>query len=287
MGLPLKSLACFIAVLTTATALVGCGTTGKDGEVAAALLATSQVTSRAFEASVSLQPTKASTENSGVGMDMKLSGAIDTSDQAKPKMAIKLSASGSETSIIVPGDGKVYMTTGGSAHSIPMPPQKQANSTIDPNKIYAALGSAVSGFKPSPPLTNHAGQSVRTVSATIDKSKLCGPVLDAFGEALTKASGVGGAQFGAGSNPASGAGGTDVLKGFCKSMLQGDPRVWLGIDGGKVTDVVLRANVKLPFAGEMKLDVAYHEYNQGGQQTGFEAPAGATPLTSPSQLPAA
>lgn len=265
-----------LAALLAVVALAGCGSTGEDGEVAAALIASTQVQSRAFEGHVSMKPSAASATTKDAGFEMPFSGAIDTSDKANPKMAIQMKSAGDVTSVVAPGDGKVYVTTGGRSYYLPIPSQKEAASTVDPNKIYAALGSAVSSFKPSPPLTNHAGQSVHTVSTTISRSKLCGPVLDAFGDALTDASGIGGRSLGVGASV--GAGGSKMLKGFCKSMLESDPRLWFGIDAGKMTDVVLQAKIKMPMAGQMQLDVAYHEYNQGGTQSGFDAPSGATPL---------
>jgi hypothetical protein len=62
-------------------------------------------------------------------------------------------------------------------------------------------------------------------------------------------------------------------------MLKDDPRVWFGIDGGRLTDVELTANISLPMAGEMGIEVQYHEYDQDKPQSGFNAPAGAQPLS--------
>lgn len=281
---------CLLALFAvSATALTGCtAASGDDAEVVAALLATSKVETRAFTGSIKFDSASGGatgTAGTGKGMaiDLSFSGALDTTDDARPKMRMKMGAGGQQTEIVAPGDGKVYLTAEGRSYSIAIPPARTKQSTVDPSKIYSALGSAVSGFRPSQPVSNAAGQEVRTVSASVSKKQLCGPVLDAFGDALASSSGIG-SQLGAGGSGKSGA---EMLKGFCKSMLKSDPRVWLGIDRGKVTDVVLSAKLTLPMVGPTKLDAIYHEYNQGAPQTGFTPPANATPISAPTQLPAA
>jgi hypothetical protein len=115
---------------------------------------------------------------------------------------------------------------------------------------------------------------VTTTSATISKSKLCGPVLSAFGDALSAADAAGGSG-----NGALKFGDSKSMQGFCKAMLAGDPRVWFGIDNGALTDVELTAALNIPFAGRMGIEVQYHEYDQNKPQSGFVAPAGAQPMS--------
>lgn len=259
--------------------LSACGWKEEGGEVAAALVATSQVQSRSFSGSMQLKPTG---KGAGAATSMTFHGAIDTTDDAKPKMTMTMDSGGDATTIVVPGDGKLYFTAAGRSFYMPIPSGGERQSTIDPTAIYSALADAVGSFQNSPPLTNASGQSVHTVSAKVSKSKLCGPVLAAFGQAVTSASGVG-SQLGA---AGTGSGGSKMMAGFCKSMLKSDPRLWFGIDGGRLTDVELVADLDIPFGGAMRLEVIYHEFNQDRPQTGFEAPAGATLITSPTQLSA-
>jgi hypothetical protein len=275
-----RSIGLLLVLLLAALPLSGCGLKGEQGgEVAAAILAASKVQSRSFSGSLKMQPTG---KDAGAATRMDFHGAIDTLDDARPKMAMTMTAGGESTAIIVPGDGKLYFTAAGRSYSMAIPSGGASESTIDPRAIYAALADAVGSFKTSPPLTNAAGQSVPTVSAKVSKSKLCGPVLAAFGQAVTSASGIG-SQLGAATG---GKGGAKVMAGFCKSMLKSDPRLWFGIDGGRLTDVVLSADLEIPLSGPVKLEVIYHEFNQDRPQTGFDPPAGAIPITSPAQLSA-
>lgn len=265
-----------------AVSLSGCDWKGEGKNVAAAIVATSQVKTRAFTGSLKFDASTMSASQTGrsaepTSMTMTFNGAIDSSDAANPKMVMNMSADGQTTSVVAPGDGKVYMTSGGKSFSVTVPPDQARGRTIDPQKIYVALGDAVGNFQKAPPLTNAQGKSVTTISATVDKSKLCGAVLDAFGDAMSQA---GGLTSGLGGRSGGGASDPKMLQNFCKMMLKSDPRVWFGIDNGKLTDVDLTAEIKIPMAGTMGIEVQYHEYNQDQPQTGFDAPAGATPLTS-------
>lgn len=258
--------------------LSGCGWKGDGAEVAAALVATSQIETRSFSGSVTFDALDEKMSKAGADTNMTFRGALDTRDADAPKMTLEMNSGSSATKVVVPGDGKFYLTSGGKTYSVDVPPGGAQKSTVDPVKIYSTLSSAVGSFKQAPSMTNAAGQSVHTVGAKLSKSKLCGPVLDAFGDALSSAGGVGG-EFGG-----SGKGDSKMFKGICESMLASDPRVWFGIDGGKLTDLALSAKLNVPFAGKMKVDLVYHEFNQGAEQSGFEAPAEATPLGSLDQL---
>lgn len=255
--------------------------------MAAAIVASSKVKTRSFTGSMKLTPgaRRSALGKSGQGVTMNFSGAIDASDPGRPKMLVNMDAGGDATRMVVPGDGKLYLTSGGKSYYTVIPPDRATKSTADPAKIYAALGSAVGSFKESASLTNAFGQAVDTVSAKVSRSRLCGDVLEAFGDSLSRAGGVG-RSLGAGAGGGSG-GSAEMMKRICKSMLKGDPRVWFGIDAGRLTDVVLTAEMTIPFAGSMKLELIYHEFNQDGKQTGFQPPSGATPLESATQLPAA
>jgi hypothetical protein len=270
-----RSLCLLLLLSLFALSASGCAAEGEDAEVIAAITATSKFETRAFTGSLKMQPLGKSKKLGGGTTTMKFDGAIDTTDDANARMLLKMDAGGSETSLVLPGDGRLYITAEGESHYIDVPAAKNKETAIDPAAIYAALLKSVGRFKPSPPLTNAAGQSVRTLSAKIDKQGLCGPLLSAFGETLSQTGGAGSGLGGLGGQ-ASG-----MMQDFCKEMLTSDPRVWFGIDNGKATDVTLATEVKLPFAGEMRIEVIYHEFNQGGRQSGFTAPSGATPLPSP------
>jgi hypothetical protein len=277
-----RTLTCLIAVLALAVNLSGCDWKGEGKNVAAAIVATSQVKTRAFTGSLKFDGSKRAPAQNGqaqepTSMTMTFSGAIDSTDAANPKMVMNMSAEGQNTSVVAPGDGKVYMTAGGTSFSVAVPPGQTAGRTIDPQKIYVALGDAVGDFQKAPPLTNAQGKSVTTISAKVGRSKLCGAVLDAFGEAMSQAGGLAG---GLGGTTSRGGSDSKMLQNFCKMMLKSDPRVWFGIDNGRLTDVDLTAEIKVPLAGSMGIEVQYHEYNQDRPQTGFDPPADATPLSS-------
>lgn len=284
-----KSL-CLFAGLAAMLAVSGCDWKGEGKTVASALVATKAVKTRAFVGSMKLDMAGVQALQGDAAkkqsMTMTFSGVSDASDPAKPKMIWRMSAEGVSTEVMAPGDGRVYVTAGGRSWYAEVPPEQASQQAIDPRRIYAALGDAVGNFKKAPPMTNSKGAPVTTVSSTISKSKLCGEVLDAFGDALEKTSGLG-QQFGAtaSATPKLDAGGDKMLKGFCKTMLKSDPRVWFGIDGGKLTDVALTASLTVPLAGTMNIEVQYHEYDQDKPQGGFTPPAGAQPLDSLTQLP--
>lgn len=280
-----RPLSCALIALVAVLAFSGCEW---KGEVAAAIIASSTVKTRAFTGSMTMDMSQMTGATAATGssatnpgkIEMTFSGAIDDTNPANPKMVMKMSAAGQDTSIVAPGDGKFYITSGGKSYFVPMDPSAAEQKTINPQKIYVALGDAVGDFQKSPPITNVQGKQVETTAAKVSKKKLCGPVLDAFGEAMSQSSGLttglgGGSSGGANSI---GKDGKKMMQSFCQTMLKSDPRVWFGIDNGKLTDVALTAKLTIPFAGPMGIEVQYHEYNQDQPQTGFDAPAGATPM---------
>lgn len=266
--------ACLLSLAVVLVVFSGCGWKGEGGDVAAALMETSQVKTRAFTGSL-----KTTSAREAKSTDMTFRGAIDTRQDDNPKMLIEMTAQGETTAVVAPGDGKLYITAGGKSYAMSLPAGRAKAATIDPGGIYLALADAVGDFKEAPAPAGSAASDLRTVTATISKAKLCGPVIEAFGDATAQASGLGG-SFGGGS----GAQQAKAFTKICEGMLSEDPRVWFGIDQGRLTDVSLAATIEVPLAGRMKIEVTYHEFNQDGEQQGFEAPAGATPITSPAQL---
>lgn len=293
-----RSISCALIALVSVLALSGCNWKGEGKNVAAAIVATSAVKTRSFTGSMKMDTSqmKGMTGSTGAGtttpgtVTMTFSGAIDSSDAANPKMRMKMSAEGQNTTMVAPGDGKLYFTSPAGSYYTPIDPNAQSKQTIDPQKIYVALGDAVGHFQQSQPITNAQGRSVDTIAATVSKKKLCGPVLDAFGEAMNQSNGLtsGLGSSGSGGSSSLNKDGKKMMQTFCQTMLKSDPRVWFGIDNGKLTDVELTAQLTIPFAGPMGIEVQYHEYNQDQPQTGFDAPAGATPMpSSPSFAPTA
>jgi hypothetical protein len=116
-------------------------------------------------------------------------------------------------------------------------------------------------------------------------------VLDAFGDAMGKTTGLDSAFRGNGAGTGNSSSdeleknSAKMVQSMCKSMLNGDPRLWFGIDAGKLTDVVMTGQLTIPFAGSMGVEVQYHEFNQNQPQTGFDPPANATPVSSIDALP--
>lgn len=279
-----RRVCCALAALVAVLLASGCGWKGEGKDVAAALVATKAVKSRAFVGSLKFDVpagglAKFAGDSDSAPMLMTFSGASDSSDPAHPKMAIKMTAEGDSTAIVAPGDGKVYVTASGRSWYTEVPPQQAASQAIDPNKIYAALGDAIGNFKQAPPMTNAKGVAVTTVSGTISREKLCGEVIDAFGDTLGRAASGGDRLGGSGVGAQGSAAGAKMFRGLCKTMIKKDPRVWFGIDGGRLTDVELTAKLSVPLAGEMSIEVQYHEYDQDKPQGGFDPPAGARPLS--------
>jgi hypothetical protein len=282
-----RPLSCALIALVAVLAFSGCNWKGEGKDVAAAIVATSAVKTRAFTGAMKMDMSQMKGASGATGasgsMDMTFSGAIDDTDPANPKMLMNMSAGGQATSMVAPGDGKIYITSGGKSVYTPIDPAAGQKQTIDPQKIYVALGDAVGNFQKSPSITNAQGKSVDTTTATVSKKDLCGPVLEAFGDAMSKSSGLAdglGGSGGSGGNDSLGKDGEKMMQTFCQTMLKSDPRVWFGIDGGKLTDVVLTADLTIPFAGPMGIEVQYHEFNQDQPQKGFVAPPGATPSSA-------
>lgn len=260
-----------LAVLACAALLIGCGKSANDAEVVSAIAASAQVKTRAFNGSMTMG-------SGDQSMEMTFDGAIDGSDPAKPKMRFSMKGEGSDTTMVMPGDGRFYVTMGDQAYYSELPAGQTKKQTVDPSAVFAALQEAVSSFKEAPqPLTDAQGKQVPTMTATVSKDKLCGSVLDALGSALSGAGGMGGDLDGL----KLGEGGVGEL---CESMLKSDPRVWIGIVDGRATDVALSAKLDMMGLGTSKVEVTYHEFNQDKKQTGFDVPAGAKPMPSPDQL---
>jgi hypothetical protein len=292
-----RSLSCALIALVSVLAISGCNWKGEGKNVAAAIVATSAVKTRAFTGSMKMDMSqmKGITGSTGAStttpssMTMTFSGAIDTTNEASPKMLMKMTAEGQDTTMVAPGDGKLYFTSGDKSYYTTVDPSSAKKQTIDPQKIYVALGDAVGHFQKSPPITNAQGKQVDTTSAKVSKKKLCGPVLEAFGEAMDQ--GAGGLTGGLGGSSSGDSTklnktGEKMMQTFCQTMLKSDPQVWFGIDNGKLTDVALTAQLMIPFAGPMGIEVQYHEYNQDQPQTGFTAPPNATPMpTTPTAMP--
>lgn len=268
-----------LALLCCGVLLAGCNWTGKGKDVASAIAAASTVKSGAYSGQMKMDVSApAGSKSTGPqSVTMTFSGAYDGTDPAKPKMLMNMSADGQDTSMVMPGDGRMYLTAEGSSYSVPLDAAQAQQNSVDPAKVIAALGNAVGGFKEAPAMTNAKGQQVRTVTATVDRGQLCGQVLQAFGEATTAASGLGGGGGG-------GAQGSKMFQGLCKSMLKKDPRVWFGIDAGVLTDVAMTGQLTIPFAGTMSLEVQFHQFNLNQPQTGFDPPANAAPLNSLDEL---
>lgn len=263
-----------IFCLTAGLVLSGCAWKGKGKEVATAIQQNASVKTRAFTGSMSMKLAGATAAGVPSETTITFSGAVDNSNPASPLMHMKMNFEGTAMEMVQPGNGSLYVTTKGKTYSVPVPATDASKSSVDPQKIYVALGSAIGHFQDSPMITNAKGVQVKTISATVDKGKLCGPVLQAFGSVMNTSGGMtSGFEKGLG-------GGSAGLAGFCKAMLKKDPRVWFGIDNGALTDVALNAVLTIPLAGSMTLDVQYHEYDQNKPQTGFDVPPNATPLPS-------
>lgn len=274
----LRSVLLAAALLACAVLLSGCNWSGKGKEVATSIAAMSTVKSGAYSGQMKMNFSAPSGANSSGPQNttMTFSGAFDDTDPAKPKMVMNMTAAGESTTMVSPGDGRMYVTAQGRSFSFPLDAATADRNTVDPTKIIAALGNAVSGFKDAPAMTNAKGAQVKTITATVSRSELCGPVLEAFGDAAATAGGA--------ASTGSSKDGSKMIKSFCKAMLKKDPRVWFGIDNGVLTDVALTGTLNMPFGGTMGLEVQFHQYDLNKPQTGFDAPANATPLNSMDEL---
>lgn len=283
-----RNLTLVVGVLLTILSLSGCGWEGEGKEVAAALQASTEIKTREFKGSATVSfPAMdfgQGSDGKPTNMTMNFSGRSDNSDPADPKGEFSLAINEGNKQqmafeVVDPGGGTAYLTTGGKSYSFPITPEQRAQQNVDPSKIYAALATAVGDFKKSQPMQDGAGASVPTISAQIDKKKLCGQVLDAFGDALSKSMQSGGLGAGGVSGITGAVDGKQMFKTMCESMLKEDPKLWFGIRSGVLTDVALDADIAVPFAGNVKLSVQYHETAQG-QPVSIEAPANAEPIDS-------
>lgn len=273
-------LACAVALLAITLVASGCtGTwTGKGKEVAAAIEKSSTVKTARFSASIEIKilglPAQAGGQESFV---INMSGLGDKTDPNNPRMVMEISSPSiaERERIIMPGDGRVYVTKNGKSYSFPSPTDP-AQYAVENGRIMAALGVSVGGFRESQPMTNMRGKSIPAVYATVDKDKLCGPVLDAFGEAFKTSANEGGDDMAKtfGSDPAQG------IQGLCKTALRKDPSIWFGINKGLLTDVALSANLAMPMGMTMSMTMQYHESKQGKRIGKIRVPAVVTQLSS-------
>jgi hypothetical protein len=254
-------------IALVAFSLSGCAWTGDGKDVANAIEKTATYKSRAFKGGMAF---KASGPDSKDSFSMSFSGAADSSDPANPKMTMSMDAMGSSFTIVAPGDGNVYMATSAGTYGAPVPSSERDKSTIDSAGIYSALGKAIGDFQKSQPIQNADGKPVPTITAKVDRGKICSEVLPAFGDLMSKASAGGNSDAIPGLGDMAGG-----MSGFCKILLVKDPQVWFGIDNGVLTDVSLHADLAFPGAGPMSFTIDYHEYDQGQPQPSIKKPSGA------------
>lgn len=283
-----RNLSLVVGLVLTSVSLAGCSWKGEGQDVAAALQKSTEIKTREFKGSATVSfPAMdfgQGSDGKPTQMTMKFAGKSDSTDPADPKGEFALTLSeGSKQQmafeVVDPGGGTAYMTTGGKSYSFPITPEQRAQQNVDPSRIYAALATAVGDFKKSQPMQDGTGAPVPTISAQIDKKKLCGPVLEAFGDALSKSMQSGGLDTGGASGITGAVDGKQMFKTMCESMLKENPKLWFGIRSGVLTDVALDADIAVPFAGNVKLSVQYHETAQG-QPVSIEAPANAEPIDS-------
>ncbi len=270
-----------VALITASLVLTGCTGTwsGKGNEVADAIDRASEAKSGKFSGSMQMKMTGGPPELAANGdVTLVMTGATDSSDPKNPRMWMEIEAVGQAVAMrtVMPGDGKVYMTSGNETFSIPVPLSNSDQYAIDNARLLAALGSAVGGFKKSQPMVNIQGQSVPAISAKVNRGKLCGSVLAAMGNAFNAGAGSGAADLSKSLGGEAGKG----LEGVCKSMLRKDPNIWFGITDGTLTDVALTADVVFPFGVAMSLTGQYHMYDLDQSIGRIKAPANAIEVGS-------
>lgn len=276
-------LLCVIATLVVSLAVSGCtGTwTGKGKEVASAIEQSSQVKTARFSASIEMKFSGGPGQSSAPETFLILmSGAGDQTDPNNPrmKMTMESPSTGDREEIVMPGDGRVYATTNRKSYSFPAPDVKQY--AMENGRVLSALGAAVGGFRESQAMTNIKQEQVPAIYATVDKGKLCGPVLDSFGDAFKSGASEGAADLSEplGVDPAEG------ISGLCKAVIRKDPSVWFGISNGLLTDVALSANLVFPLGMTMSMTMQYHEYNQGKRIGRMRVPSTVTKLGSEAEF---
>lgn len=272
-----------LVVIALSLFVSGCtGTwTGKGKEVAAAIEQSAQVKTARFSASIEMKfsggPGQANTADSFL---ILMSGAADQTDPNNPRMKMTMESptTGDREQIVMPGDGRVYATTNGKSYSFPAPDAKEY--AMENGRVLSALGASVGGFRESQPMTNIKEEQVPAIYATVDKGKLCGPVLDSFGDAFKTGASEGASDL---SEPL-GVDPTEGISGLCKAVIRKDPSVWFGISNGLLTDVALSANLVFPMGMTMSMTMQYHEYNQGKRIGRMRVPATVTNLGSEAEF---
>lgn len=273
-----------MALSALALVVSGCTSTwtGEGKEVAAAIEKSAQMKTARFAASIEIKLAGMPVESGGQqAFLITMSGLGNMTDPTNPRMVIEMASpsTGDRERIMMPGDGRVYTTKRGKTYSFPAP-SDPAEYAVENARVMTALGASVGDFRESQPMTNIKGKSIPAVYATVDKDKLCGPVLDAFGDAFKTSANEGGDDLSKalGGDPAQG------ISGLCKSMLRKDPSVWFGINKGLLTDVALSANLALPMGMTMSMTMQYHEYKQGKRVGKIRLPAVVTALSSQDEL---
>lgn len=283
----LRPLIASFALFAVVLVVTGCTGTwsGKGREVADAIDRASEAKTGKFSGSMQMKMTGGPPEiaaNSNVTLTM--TGASDASDPANPKMWMQMSELGAAEVMrtVMPGDGKIYLTSGNKTYALPLTASVAKQYAIDNARLLAALGAAVGGFKKSQPMVNFKGESVPAISAKVDRGKLCSNVLSAMGGAFDTSAGSGAADL----SKALGGDAGKGMEGICKSMLRKDPNIWFGITDGTLTDVSLTADVAFPFGMAMSLTGQYSMYDLDQPIGRIKAPVDAIAVGSIEELQA-
>lgn len=274
-----------VGALLASVVFAGCtGSWSGDGKkVASAIEKASAAKTSKFSGSLQLKMSGVPASFGGPSnVAITLKGASDYRDAAKPRlwMEIGLGEFGQPVRIVMPGNGKVYTTIGDETYASPFAAESAGEFGIDNARLLTALGASVGGFKSSQPMTAPDGKKVPAVTASVDKGKLCGPVLASLGGALNSGVGGGGEDLAKSFGAALGEG----MKEMCESLLQSDPQLWFGITDGALTDLALTAKLAMPMGVAMTLTGQYHLSDLDKDIGKIEVPSGAIEVDSPEQI---
>lgn len=260
-------------------ALAGCAWTGKGKDVSGALEKAGAAKTMTFSGSISMRATDVSAaQTGGQNMDVTFTGAADNGDPAAPRMSIQMDAAGERVSIVMPGDGNVYMSSGGDIVGGPAPAGSAAAKPGDMTALYKALGGAIGDFQEGARTNTKEGLSLRTISAKADSGEICGEVLNAFSKSLDAMSAGSGSLKGL----SGGTGGG--MKEFCHQLLRDDPRLWFGIDdAGMLRMISLQTKLSMLGMGSLDLSMRY-DIVTVDQPVKIEKPRGARMVPSLEQL---
>lgn len=273
---------CVLGVISVSLVVSGCtGTwTGKGKEVAAAIEKSSAVPTGRFSGSMEIQlsgmPMQSGAPETFV---VTFSGLGDSTDPANPRMVTEFNSpsEGEHEKIIMPGDGRVYASKRGRTYSYPVEKKTEAQE-MEASRVMSTLGASVGGFRESQPMTNIQGDQVPAIYATVDKGKLCGPVLESLGDAFKSTADDADFAKSVGADPAQG------IKGMCEALIRKDPSVWFGISAGLLTDIALRADLVLPLGMTVSMTVQFHQYELGERVGKIRVPASVTKLSSEAEF---